>query len=462
MILRSTCMCDGKLIGIESIFSVVDGMQINIPEKVKALREKSKKNELYCPCGCGANLVLVAGDHNLRAQHFRLKGGQSDKECAFVSEGPISIYSKIVLKCWLSDKYPDEDIQSRVPICEVEGTDCRYEITLLARSKNVAVSYCHNRSNLSNEKLDILDKNASGIHLHYICDIGNAGIFAQYPEMMMKIQKRQDYCLFLELGFDDKETVSYAKSKLKAIFYHHNDGGSWQELEIVSGFISSFSFDNKGNLLHSGKPLLILKEQCEQQYISKLKQQRIAREQAQEQRRIEEERRRQEAEEKWQKYLAQMEKQRALEAKVERKRKEKLALELKAKEEREKAIRECTKEKIDAIIDNDQEHPFYDPAGKRWVRCEYCGQIFTEANFVIYGGANHANLGTCRECSKKPERSILPKYAMNTAPEVRTKTPKFNPMICPNCGGKLIERNGRYGAFLGCNNYPKCRYTRNL
>ncbi|SHK89077.1 NERD domain-containing protein [Hespellia stercorisuis] len=31
--------------------------------------------------------------------------------------------------------------------------------------------------------------------------------------------------------------------------------------------------------------------------------------------------------------------------------------------------------------------------------------------------------------------------------------------VCPKCGGKLIQRNGKYGAFIGCSNYPKCRYT---
>lgn len=30
---------------------------------------------------------------------------------------------------------------------------------------------------------------------------------------------------------------------------------------------------------------------------------------------------------------------------------------------------------------------------------------------------------------------------------------------CPKCGGKLVERKGRYGMFTGCSNYPKCRYT---
>ena len=30
---------------------------------------------------------------------------------------------------------------------------------------------------------------------------------------------------------------------------------------------------------------------------------------------------------------------------------------------------------------------------------------------------------------------------------------------CPWCGGLLIERQGKYGKFTGCNNYPKCRFV---
>ena len=32
----------------------------------------------------------------------------------------------------------------------------------------------------------------------------------------------------------------------------------------------------------------------------------------------------------------------------------------------------------------------------------------------------------------------------------------------PGCGGRLVERTGRYGRFLGCTNYPRCRYTEDL
>lgn len=33
--------------------------------------------------------------------------------------------------------------------------------------------------------------------------------------------------------------------------------------------------------------------------------------------------------------------------------------------------------------------------------------------------------------------------------------------LCPKCGGKLIQKSGKYGAFLACSNYPNCRYTKN-
>jgi hypothetical protein len=34
--------------------------------------------------------------------------------------------------------------------------------------------------------------------------------------------------------------------------------------------------------------------------------------------------------------------------------------------------------------------------------------------------------------------------------------------ICPSCGGSLVERAGKYGLFLSCSAYPRCRFTVNL
>ena len=33
---------------------------------------------------------------------------------------------------------------------------------------------------------------------------------------------------------------------------------------------------------------------------------------------------------------------------------------------------------------------------------------------------------------------------------------------CPECGGKLTVKSGRFGPFIACTNYPECRYTKPL
>jgi len=33
---------------------------------------------------------------------------------------------------------------------------------------------------------------------------------------------------------------------------------------------------------------------------------------------------------------------------------------------------------------------------------------------------------------------------------------------CPLCKGELLLRKGRYGEFIACSNFPKCKYTRNI
>ena len=38
-----------------------------------------------------------------------------------------------------------------------------------------------------------------------------------------------------------------------------------------------------------------------------------------------------------------------------------------------------------------------------------------------------------------------------------------DPRVCPECGnGKLSVKLGRFGAFIGCSNYPECKYTKPL
>lgn len=52
----------------------------------------------------------------------------------------------------------------------------------------------------------------------------------------------------------------------------------------------------------------------------------------------------------------------------------------------------------------------------------------------------------------------------NTKENIQVTNKEFKENIesntCPWCGEVLVERNGKYGSFLGCSNYPKCRYTK--
>lgn len=48
------------------------------------------------------------------------------------------------------------------------------------------------------------------------------------------------------------------------------------------------------------------------------------------------------------------------------------------------------------------------------------------------------------------------------ADKVIKKSSELENSKCPTCGGILKERNGQRGKFLGCSNFPKCRYIQKI
>ncbi len=417
---RTVCLCDGKYIGIESIFTVINGRQINIPEKLKELRVKSQNNELYCPCGCGANLILVAGDRNLREQHFRLKDGTFSNKCHVVTEGTASVNSKIVLKCWLDDKLQTDDVETRVPISLISNTNRKYEFSFFSRAKSVAVSYIHDRANLSNEKLNILQENSNGIGLIYIVNKTNGGCNGQYPESLMKIQDRQGYCLLI-----DANEPFYNDAKMFAVFYAQDNYGCWKEIRFAKGALSDFKIADNCSLQYKNEKLTDLLAE-ELKAFEKFKQDERVRLENEKKRREEEQKQLQKAEEL--RMLRAIEHQQE----VEKRRKEQEA-ESKIRKEKEKA-----KE-------------------KQQFMCKHCGFIGTDDKFATY--KRDTSTGTCKKCSR-----TLPSDQIATTPEVENNPIHTNndDSICPKCGGELKEKNGKYGRFIGYSNYPKCRYTRSI
>lgn len=52
-------------------------------------------------------------------------------------------------------------------------------------------------------------------------------------------------------------------------------------------------------------------------------------------------------------------------------------------------------------------------------------------------------------------------HIKNIKLKIKEDKQKEDNMICPKCGNKLILKNGKYGTFTACSNYPKCKYTKN-
>jgi len=42
------------------------------------------------------------------------------------------------------------------------------------------------------------------------------------------------------------------------------------------------------------------------------------------------------------------------------------------------------------------------------------------------------------------------------------KEPELVGRECPTCGNPLVYREGRYGRFIGCSTFPKCRFTEQI
>ena len=43
---------------------------------------------------------------------------------------------------------------------------------------------------------------------------------------------------------------------------------------------------------------------------------------------------------------------------------------------------------------------------------------------------------------------------------IKREPPKETGELCPNCGSSLVEKRGRFGPFVGCSNYPECKYIK--
>ncbi len=60
---------------------------------------------------------------------------------------------------------------------------------------------------------------------------------------------------------------------------------------------------------------------------------------------------------------------------------------------------------------------------------------------------------------KVPNRTEKREHVQTIKTTLSEEKKKANANICPRCGGSLVDRKGKYGAFKGCSNFPSCRYV---
>ncbi|MCD4817854.1 MAG: type I DNA topoisomerase [Candidatus Cloacimonetes bacterium] len=92
-----------------------------------------------------------------------------------------------------------------------------------------------------------------------------------------------------------------------------------------------------------------------------------------------------------------------------------------------------------------------DLAEKTDIPCEKCG-----ANLIVKWGKNGAFLS----CPNYPECKTIHNFEKDEDGKIHIKKPETLAENCPQCGNPLMVRNGRFGKFIACTNYPKCKYTK--
>ena len=88
--------------------------------------------------------------------------------------------------------------------------------------------------------------------------------------------------------------------------------------------------------------------------------------------------------------------------------------------------------------------------------CPECGAE-TGAKLVRKWG----RYGWFLSCRRYPDCKYR-RNAKQSADDAERPEPELTDVPCPKCGKPMVKRSGRFGPFLGCSDYPKCRGIKNL
>ena len=95
------------------------------------------------------------------------------------------------------------------------------------------------------------------------------------------------------------------------------------------------------------------------------------------------------------------------------------------------------------------------PAEKTDFICDKCGSQMVVKNGRFGKFAACPNYPTCRNT-----RPLTEPEKPKTEAEQPAKAPIAPDMVCEICGAPMVLRTGRYGSFYACSKYPECKFTK--
>ena len=92
------------------------------------------------------------------------------------------------------------------------------------------------------------------------------------------------------------------------------------------------------------------------------------------------------------------------------------------------------------------------PVEKTDIICDKCGSVMIVKNGRFGKFAACPNYPACK--NTKP--------LTKEQPETQPKPEKTTDMVCDKCGSPMVMRTGRFGSFYACSRYPECKTTRQI
>ena len=100
-------------------------------------------------------------------------------------------------------------------------------------------------------------------------------------------------------------------------------------------------------------------------------------------------------------------------------------------------------DKFDPLVQNAYDHMEKRELERTGELCPECGSELVYRNGHYGKFVSCINFPKCRYTKSEEE-------------------PQQSDEVCPNCGARMVMKKGRYGSFLACSNYPQCKTIKSL